>query len=198
MKMSCTNGPNGSRCATCEDYVAGAKAAREVRYYSLPNIKGEGWAIAVVNTRTGFFAVDSDFGRYVYTWDSMGVPDTRQFLIGCDTHYLCSKFMMGRPNGGRDFDCEASVAAVRKLIEEAWPEGSDERNDELELLARADFDCEAGRALWHEESQVPNRFSDWYEELVYVPNRQCMAFLKRVWPRLVALWKAELPAKGTT
>lgn len=175
---------------------AAKSAAGDLRYYSLPNVKREGWAIAVLHVTSGFFACDSDYGSYVYTWGSMGVRDTRQFLMSCDVHYLHSKFMAGKPDA-RELDVEASRAAIKKLIRKTWPKASNERSVELELLARADFDSEGAIALWYSESELPNHVADWHEDIVRVPNRQCVAFLEKVWPRLVALWKEELAAEGS-
>ena len=43
-----------------------------LKRYSLPSIKGEGYAEIVLDTSDGYFSTISDFGNYCYHWHNHG------------------------------------------------------------------------------------------------------------------------------
>jgi hypothetical protein len=164
-----------------------------LKYYTLPSIKGEGWAHLVINTETGFFATASDWGNYVFIWTHPG-KEFRAFLIELQPDYLYGKLMMGRPDH-KVFDGKKTKADIIQAIEDynneqpgPAGEGWAYYEEELHLANAHSFEDEGDFEAWESET----RLTDVWEYACYCQAPECTSFCERVWPRFVALLRAEL------
>jgi hypothetical protein len=147
-------------------------------------------------TDDGCFTTISDHGNYGYWWGSPGC-EFRQFLCNCDDHYLTSKLAAGR----REWDEDATRDAIRKGIQHLHAEGEDTR-EESDLLDEADLESEAGFVRWLD---APGESGERLSRLIdmaygaglacFQPPVQLQMFIKHIWPRFVAILKAELEAE---
>lgn len=156
-------------------------------------IKPEGaladWAVIILDTDRGFFAVCGDRGDYAKLWTDTGEPDFRSFLIGLEDSpdYLHGKLMSGRPNA-KVYDADATRASVERAVRALDDESS---KNELELLAEADLSNEYGFAEWVALTFV----GDAGELVARVPEPDCLAFCTVTYPRFVAMLRAEMEAE---
>jgi hypothetical protein len=153
--------------------------------------RGFGWYVAFVDDETGVASVCSDFGDYAYRWSATGVDDLRRFLVSLDPGYLASKFGQGQ----RELQVERSVESLREAIcygrrHEGW------KRDACRDLFDAVEHC-------HDEHELVevvrgSSLPDIYEHIVYDRPQQLRAFIKEVWPRIVAKMRAELAHPAVT
>ena len=89
-------------------------AELKVWQYTLPSIKGEGWAYIMIR-EDGFFAAVSDWGNYAHGWWNHGCKDVREFFLRMDRDcgYFASKFEDGRT---QRIDAEKSTEALRNEL----------------------------------------------------------------------------------
>lgn len=142
----------------------------------------EGWFVAFVD-EAGCLAVLSDYGDYSYRWGA--VPEgvgIRRFLTQCERGYLLSKLSR------RDyFDVEKNVAAVREALD-ARPVGNPEEFYEELLGISSEYEL----LRWLEDKE---HGLDLYDLLPgHDHSPRALAFMDRVWPRLVALLKSDVEA----
>lgn len=163
-----------------------------LKRYSLPSIKGEGWAQIVIDTEWGFFATVSDWGSYSFMWTAPGC-EFRKFLTELQPDYLYGKLMMGRPKN-KEFDEKKTEENIRQAIEDKNKEADDVHagweyyEEELEILSNRLPMDEANFESWESET----RLTDVWELAVYSPCHDCMGFCTKIWPRFVELLKKEL------
>lgn len=165
-----------------------SKNQPEVWRYVLPNIRHEGWAISLMDS-TGYFSVVSDFGNYVFKWNAFE-GDFRAFLIQVEDDYLLSKISQRTL-----FDDEETVRSIKTEIIGLRRTGSlsaEQARTEWDLASSIEDEVSFG--VWHGQTHL----SDAAEHHVKVYPGDARGFVKRVWPRLCALWRAELESKGTT
>jgi hypothetical protein len=160
-----------------------------LKYYKLPSIKGEGWAHITINTETGFFATVSDWGNYSFIWTSPG-GEFRAFLTQLQPDYLYGKLMMGRPDN-KVFDGKKTVANIRQELEDLNKEDGGWEHYAAEMAALKEIGPDPEKSEF-EGWEGETRLTDVWEHVVYVPAPDCMGFCERVFPRFVALLKAEL------
>lgn len=161
-----------------------------LRRYYLPNVKYEGWA-EIVTSDQGFFAVVSDFGNYAFRWSAFA-GDFRRFLIGLDADYLMSK--LGERN---EYDGEATCKAAKAELIRARKDGElsmDEARNAWDLIGDSgDLELKEDFSRWLDEmyeSSIP--LIDLYELAEYTWPGDLRGFCEKVWPRFVAVLKAEL------
>jgi hypothetical protein len=163
------------------------KKAPLTRFYQLPNQKGEGWARIWI-TDDGCFTCLSDYGDYGYWWSSPGC-EFREFLCRIDDSYLMGKL-------GRDdqYDGEATWDAIKSEIITLRRDGSlspEEAREEWDLLVEHHSDLRdftEDFARWHDKTSL----NDAYELRRTCFPGQLRGFVEHVWPRFVALLRAEL------
>jgi hypothetical protein len=157
--------------------------------YSLPNVKGEGWVIAFVDS-TGCFSALSDWGDVAYRWSAQGwgPGDFREFLLRADDYYLTSKFGRGR----KEYDPEGTLDGVKSYIIEARRDGYKTKEEAREEWDRLDT---------YEDLRTEFDFTQWYmatklddpgefHRMRYVG--EVTAFIKHAMPRLREVFRAEL------
>lgn len=158
--------------------------------YSLPNVKGEGWAIIFMD-ETGCFTALSDWGDVAYRWNQRGLPPGgfKHFLLTADDSYLISKFGSQR----REYDPENTLASVKDHILSTRRDGSMTKDD-----AREEWDS----LKTYEDLRTEFDFSQWYSttKLEDAGEFHCMRyvrdvtnFVEKVMPRLRELLRAEVP-----
>lgn len=139
--------------------------------FSEPSRRGDGWWIAFLDG-AGALAIVSDYGDYSYRWNpaALGAPNLVRFLVDTDSDYVMRKISPREDH----LDCDATEKRIREILAER---GDGESLDfgisnELDLYAACvDHDLEG-------------------EEVgVYVRNPQAVAFMKRIWPRIIAHMK---------
>jgi hypothetical protein len=172
-----------------------------LKYYTLPSIKGEGWAHIMLNTETGFFATVSDWGSYSYIWTAPG-GEFRAFLMKLQPDYLYGKLMMERSDR-KVFDGKKTYDAVADAIEQQQEEAHelagtdwayyDDEKEHLESYAtNGEFDSEGDFTSWSDGTELRGviELARWCE----APD--CTGFCNRIWPRFVQLLKDELVKKA--
>jgi hypothetical protein len=158
----------------------------------------EGWALVVIDTDVGFFAVVSDFGNYAYLWTSPG-KEFRAFLAGLDADYLCKKLLHGRGDA-REFDGDGTKKALFEALE-AYEAASWENTgvgwgsyaEEREKLAARTMTSELEYMAWQSETLIPE--ADEYAR--YRVNADAAAFCTRVWPRFKEMLERELAQEAS-
>lgn len=146
--------------------------------FSEPNRKGEGWWIAFLD-EAGALAVLSDFGDYAYRWHpgALGEPNLVRFLARVDSDYVLRKVSPREDH----LDCAATEMKVREAIVE-----------EVDDAASDDVSINSERDLF---TAVSDFGLDGSDVAVYRRDPQAVAFIERVWPRIVAQLQAAI-ARG--
>jgi hypothetical protein len=162
------------------------------RFYRLPNQNHEGWARIWI-TDDGCFTCLSDYGNYGYWWGAPGC-EFRKFLCGIDECYLMGKL-------GRDdhYDGEATWKAIKHEIvslRRSEHLSAEEARDEWDLLEShseiRDYTEEFAR--WYDDTSL----SDAHELRRTCYPGQLLGFVAHVWPRFIALLRAELTGEASS
>lgn len=157
--------------------------------YSLPNIRGEGWAIIFLD-EIGCFSALSDWGNANYRWPDhgWGEGDFRKFLLDCDDYYLTGKLGQGR----KEYDPEGTLESVKGAIIQARRSGEFTKEVAREEWERLDLYDQLDREF---------DFSQWYGHTKLFEAGEChcqryvrevTSFIEHVMPRLREVLKAEL------
>ena len=154
--------------------------------YNLPSVKGEGWAIIVIDTNGGYFSTVSDWGNYAYVWSSPG-GEFRKFLAGLNADYLQKKLMHGRRDA-TVYDCDATKEAVNDALKELKEDGSKKYDSEVELLGEHSLSDEEDFRAWCDATQLDE---PWAYRCTR-PEPQSWGFCTKIWPRFAAILRAEL------
>jgi hypothetical protein len=160
--------------------------------YTIPSEKGEGWAVIVIDTETGFFATVSDWGNYSYLWTHPGMG-FKKFLMQLTPDYLHPKLLHGR--GRTDvIDGQKTVATIRSAIVQRDRTSLDKTkknwrwyNTEIQAIENRTPMEEEDFEAWCSETRLEEPWQ--YKQTR--PEPQAMSFCTLVWPRFVALLKAE-------
>jgi hypothetical protein len=154
--------------------------------YSIPSVKGQGWAIIFLD-ETGCFAALSDYGNWSYRWNQRGIPEGttfRHFLLQCDDDYILRKIAPQQ-----EFDAEKTQASIKEFIlgmrrEKQLTAG--EAREEWENADNVNSEYEFGR--WRDYTELP----DSGELYCMKYPEDARAFLKHAMPRLRELIKNDL------
>lgn len=179
----------------CGESTKPAKATVTVTTwrYHLPNVNGEGWAIAFLDS-IGCFSCLSDYGDYGYRWPEAGWGDYdfRKFF-GREGN---ADYVLHKIARSDEYDGKTTLRAVKERIIE-------DRRDSI-------LDREQARHEWdlleaHDRLYSRENFTFWYQETKIVEahvlyytdfSPQVLAFMKHTFPRLQAAIQAELAAEG--
>lgn len=175
--------------ASVDGPVRAESGAVETWRYSLPNVKGEGWVIAFLDS-TGCFTALSDWGNVAYRWNARGwgPGDFRQFLLSCDDYYLTSKLGQGR----QEYDPEKTLQSVKEYIIEQrksrrWDkEDAAKEWDRLDTYSNLESEFDFGH--WVSATEIGDA-AEFYSQK-YVSD--VSAFIKHAMPRLREVFRAEL------
>jgi hypothetical protein len=149
--------------------------------YSLPNVSGEGWAIAFLDA-IGCFAVLSDWGNYGYRWPQAGwgPGDFRDFFARCDDSYIIRKL-----SKADHYDPEQTEKNVKARILESRRHGSWSRERAREEWSLLDL-CGVGTrdefAVWYQHTEIDEA----YECASHDHGSDAQGFIRHVMPRLRA------------
>lgn len=153
------------------------------------------WADVYVREwpRGGSISIQSDFGDFAYSWNSIGPGRFTDFLRSLDFDYFMKK---ARTADYREFDLGPTVRAIR--------------DDLLETRRRGDLSKEDARMCWTElndyigrmsESEFLLRFNEtetvallYGHDASSAPMRTranacCVRFWQEIWPVLCDAWK---------
>lgn len=167
-----------------QELVQGAVTWR----YVVPNVKGEGWGIFLLDS-SGMFAVVSDFGSYAFKWADWGQGDFRAFLVQLDKGYLCGKLAMGR---SKEYQGKETLDNIRDQILQRRRDGSLDKETaraEWKLAEKVDSHYAEDFAEWLHDTKLG---ADSYELSVYDTPGQIRMFYDRVFKRLVPILKQDL------
>jgi len=163
--------------------------------YHLPSEKGEGWAIAFMDS-IGCFSVLSDYGDYGYRWPERGWSspderDFRQFFMRTDDEYVLRKIARSD-----HYDGQATYKNIKRQILELRRSGSwnkDRAREEWNLLQKYDrVECREMFAWWYDHTRIDGA----HECAIHDFSPQAIGFKKHVLPRLREAIKTELAAEG--
>lgn len=100
--------------------------------YDLPNEPKvwEGWGVIVIGS-DGFFAVDSDFGSYCFSWRHPGT-EMRAFILRAEAHQVCMK--IGHEADRHVFNASKTRKAVEERIARRRAEGQITDDEARELV----------------------------------------------------------------
>jgi hypothetical protein len=175
-----------------EQAAEDAKKPPQIRTYRYAE-NGNGWYIAFMDNY-GSLSILSDYGNYGYRWGSFGAIEKDgflRFLTGCDDSYILGKLAQGRS----EYQDEPTLAAVkRKIIEYRRDRtlSKEQAREEWDLLREeyenlyTEFDYSRWAMRYGNELFNPEEFA------VYEKPQQAQAFVKNVWPRLIAAIKKDL------
>lgn len=155
--------------------------------YVVPSNKFGEWGIFLLDS-TGYFSVVSDFGNYAYLWTHHGCADFREFLVGLEKDYLCSK--LGTKG---TLDEKKTLQLIGEALDQAEEDGSipeEEMVEERMILEELDSSdgVEAGFRDWSEST----RLNPPWEYLCYSYPPDLLGFAEKVWPRFVELLRKDL------
>lgn len=157
--------------------------------YVFKGERGFGWFIALLD-ETGFFAVISDYGNYVYKWSAFS-GDFREFMLQCDDGYLISKL-----NPRRVADWDETYKAIKGHIVSERKGGFYHKETARGLLQLADkFHKEQSDFAFKDFLDAAGNedcHTDWYEFYCQRPDPQVVGFTKRVFPKLKLMIKRDL------
>ena len=159
--------------------------------YEVKNDKHcQGWAILHLD-EGGFFGVCSDFGDYAFLWSGHGTRDFREFVctLTHDPDYTANKLCMGRSDR-EEYDAEATIKSIQEHIagEDGWSAThAKEETDLMEALRNNDITFDD----WCRDTRIQEPWELHYTTV----NRQALAFVKQVLPRLVEVIKKELESE---
>jgi hypothetical protein len=157
-----------------------------LKLYDVRMPKGSDWAVIVIDTDRGLLGVVSTRGNYAALWLDPG-GDFRAFLIALeeDPLYLHGKLLHGRRER-LVYDAEETVAAALAALP------TDDQKRETALLDDYDLSSEIDFVVWAKASDVPES----YALLRRVPEPDCLAFCTTIYPRFVAMLRAEFVAEA--
>ena len=152
--------------------------------YDIRGEKGFGWAVIVIDERSGLFSVVSDYGEYGFLWGNHGRKSLKHFLveIAADPQYLMGK--LGRRNYVKQ---EETKKEFRRVIIEARQEMNISREQArdawycVEVLDFADH-IELHNAL---ESELAPVFPDCDLPIARDFSPQLRCFTEKVYPVFV-------------
>lgn len=156
--------------------------------YSIPSERGNGWAIAFVDS-IGCFSVLSDYGDYGYRWPQAGwgPGDFRRFLLQCNDDYILRKLAR------RDhYDGEATLRNVKDVILQnrrslEW--SADRAREEWSLLRTYDdLERREDFARWYDSTRIDCAYE--HARVTFDPS--ALAFMTKVWPRITAAIREDL------
>lgn len=139
----------------------------------------------------GQILINSDYGTWAYYWGAMGAgKGIREFLIGCDVHYLMGKF-----GGSKDwFDGEASRQNFKNYLEESFKneEINKEDYDELmEEIENSDFNSSES-VYWQMSDKMTEHFQEPFDLFVNDHEPGLTNFMKVIWPEFIRIIKEEI------
>jgi len=160
--------------------------------YSLPSIKGSGWAIFVLGS-DGYFSSISDFGNYAYLWAHHGKKDFREFLLDVENHW---DYFVNKLSPGREYDGEATKKAIHTRLHEMMENGEitiAEVEEEAELL-ELEYDIEDSVEAFHQWASKQEKIDEYEAHALYEEKHPYMVerFVKEAMVRLVPLLKKDL------
>lgn len=147
----------------------------------------------------GSFKCISDYGNYSHIWGSIGERSLREFLCSLDKHYFLKKVTEYKY---LEFDCEATLAGIRKDILKYRREGEIDKELARECFDEAQpgtdlSDCDNSTLFWERlyQSSILNGAYDGEGTNVNTQERikpQCQGFWDIVWPVACEIWREEL------
>lgn len=159
--------------------------------YTLPSIKGSGWAIFVLGS-DGYFSSVSDFGRYAFMWGAHGCKDFREFLFGAEKD---PDYFIGKLSPGEEYDGVATKKAILDRLLEMKKNGDLDRKAYVaEVNALKDYDIEnySGEGFREWVGHSDTKIRDSYELSCTRHPRNVERFVKEAMVRLIPLLKADL------
>ena len=159
--------------------------------YQLPSNRGEGWAIAFLDS-IGVFTVVSDWGDYGYRWpqNGWGQGDFREFLVECDADYVRRKIATKKVYDGDDTLRSVKDAILSARRGRTWSRHK-ARNEWDSLEDHGNLDAPENFAVWLEHTSLDEA----YEFSCYGPDPHAVEFMRNVWPRLRQAIRAELESE---
>ncbi len=99
-----------------------------------------GWAIILLHEETGTVAIESDYGKWIFSWPSPGRGQCtlREFICHGSYDYMANKFLAGQKER---WDKERTIAGISDAIAEA---------------------CDEQPITWHEDRC--KELNDWLED----------------------------------
>jgi hypothetical protein len=153
--------------------------------YIVPSVDGlEGWGIFVLDS-TGYFSAVTDYGNYAFLWTHHGFEDFREFLMGLDKDYLCSKL------GKRSYDGDLTLDNIKDQILQLRRDGTftkEKAREEWDLLEYNNLENEVEFSNWLGETSIDEAWE--LARSSYGPDME--AFVTRLYPRFVKELKYDL------
>lgn len=161
---------------------------------------GFGWAVATIREwpRGGSIDVQSDCGKYAYTWNAIGDEPLRKFLL--DLHF---DYFMGKAATWpyRVFDVDATVRGIKGDIFERVEWGTIDRATAHEWRDDVDECADTMSEHLFAERLMQNdwffKVFDVYPSIVMRPSGQALSFWNGPWKALCSCWRAELKMQSS-
>ena len=163
----------------------------KTRTYKMPSEPGRGgWAKFIIDD-DGYFSVVSDYGNYAFHWTAFG-DDFREFLLDISPDYLMGKLS----NGKMCFDLEGTKARIFEHIKEYRRDSYIKKDEAREMWDEIEvLDSEHDLHSYFENNSS-DIFEEWWDMFRQDYPADLKGFATWVYPRFVAMLKAELAAEG--
>ena len=152
---------------------------------------GEGGTF-VVDEATGAFMAYTTFGTFAYSWPNRGDKSLKEFLASLSYDYFMGK---ASPDGGREFDVEATAAAIQDLLGERLAEHAitPHEHDKGQIRARQLKEATSEEkflelytsGLSGKSLETLVDAGPWRDIRMSRVNDQCLAFWEKLWPAFV-------------
>lgn len=145
----------------------------------------------------GSLAIQSSYGTFAYTWGATGDGPFLSFLLDLDFDYFMGK---ARP-GYREFDAEATIAELRRMVirarREGWGGISDREKgrEAWDFLAEMDPVCQSAEYFLSELLRcdlISEMVGGDYDFCRQRPNPNARGFWQELWPVLCDHWRQEI------
>lgn len=156
-----------------------------------------GWAIVLIDERTGTIAIHSDFGDWTHSWNPQhtGRPSLKHFITDGSFEYLADKFYHGRKDG-TEFDSEATIKRFREGIDEDVNGGNLSEGKANTLIDELN-ELDDYRDAQEFYSDMPKHLSEYlggdaYEYFVYSHTHAHKLLQNELLPEIAEVFKREL------
>ncbi len=161
----------------------------KVWQYTLPPLRGEGWAIIILR-EDGYFSTVSDFGNYAYLWTSTGCKDFREFLLTADRdwHYFAKKLNPKTHVDNRE--------SIKNLLEELFRRrrqrkiSKEDARNIFEIIGTYDEDWEG--LLRDQDTDLTREFPETWNYTITSLDSDVIGFCQKILPRLNVILRKQL------
>ncbi len=130
--------------------------------YRIRAADGSWQATVLLDDEVGEITIHSEWGHFWFAWypSGRGTKSLREFLTGCDSSYLCGKFLSAYRDAGLSrTHLDRLDGRLMRFLANDWPS----------LVAHWESELSAERALGTPSAEADPRQVDWVRDCVTDP-----------------------------